>query len=407
MVKRLSGWNGKVLDVNLSEGKVEEKVVGLPLLMSILGGRGLNVTTLYDGLEATTDPLSPENILTFGAGPLVGTLIPANGRYNVSSRSPLTQLLGDANSAGFWAPPLKKAGYDGITLRGASDHPVYLLITEKGPSLQPASHLWGKTLSEIDAELRQEHGPSAHVLGIGPAGENRVRFASVMNDIDRAAGRTGNGAVMGSKKLKAIVIRAGGHVPVADPGKVHSVAREIKEAMFSSPSYAARSRYGTPMLISLYNRMGILPTRNHQTGVFEKAEEISGERLRDEYVTKSKSCYLCPIHCSRNSRISEGRFSGLITEGPEFETMSAFGSRIGVNDLEAIIYLNRRLNDLGLDSISTGGTIAYAMECYEKGLIDRSHTRPWSMITMSVCSAPMSMITVPLSMIMILLWAMA
>ena len=374
MMKKFSGWNEKVLEVDLSEGKVEEKAVELPLLESILGGRGLNARTLYEGLAETTEPLSPENILTFGAGPLVGTLIPANGRYNVSSRSPLTQLLGDANSAGFWAPPLKKAGYDGIVLRGASDHPVYLLITEKGPSLQPASHLWGKTLSEIDGQLRQEHGPGAHVLGIGPAGENQVRFASVMNDIDRAAGRTGNGAVMGSKKLKAIVIRAGGHVPVADHGKVHSVAREIKEAMFSSPSYAARSRYGTPMLISLYNRMGILPTRNHQTGVFEKAEEISGERLRDEYVTKSKACYLCPIHCSRNSRISEGRFAGLVTEGPEFETMSAFGSRIGVSDLESIVYLNRRLNDLGLDSISTGGTIAYAMECYEKGLIDRSHT---------------------------------
>ncbi len=374
MVKRFSGWNEKVLEVDLSEGKLEEKAVELPLLKSILGGRGLNARILYEGLAETTEPLAAENILTFGAGPLVGTLIPANGRYNVSSRSPLTQLLGDANSAGFWAPPLKKAGYDGILFRGASEHPVYLLITEKGPLLQPASHLWGKTLSEIDGQLRQEHGPSAHVLGIGPAGENQVRFASIMNDIDRAAGRTGNGAVMGSKKLKAIVVRAGGHVPVADQGKVHSVAREIKEAMLSSPSYAARSRYGTPMLISLYNRMGILPTRNHQTGVFEKADEISGERLRDEYVTKSKACYLCPIHCSRNSRISEGRFAGLVTEGPEFETMSAFGSRIGVSDLESIVYLNRRLNDLGLDSISTGGTIAYAMECYEKGLIDRSHT---------------------------------
>jgi aldehyde:ferredoxin oxidoreductase len=374
MVKRCSGWNEKVLEVDLSEGKVGEKAVELPLLKSILGGRGLNARTLYEGLAETTDPLAPDNLLTFGAGPLVGTLIPANGRYNVSSRSPLTRLLGDANSAGFWAPPLKKAGYDGIILRGASNHPVYLLITEKGPSLQSASHLWGKTLSEIDAQLRQEHGTSAHVLGIGPAGENQVRFASVMNDIDRAAGRTGNGAVMGSKKLKAIVVRGAGHVPVADPGKVHSVAKEIKEAMFSSPSYAARSRYGTPMLISLYNRMGILPTRNHQTGVFDKAEEISGERLRHEYVTKSKACYLCPIHCSRNSRISEGRFSGLVTEGPEFETMSAFGSRIGVSDLDVIVHLNRRLNDLGLDSISTGGTIAYAMECYEKGLIDRSHT---------------------------------
>ena len=374
MENRSSGWNEKVLDVDLSEGKVEEKAVGLPLLKSILGGRGFNVRTLYENLEGSTDPLGPENILTFGAGPLVGTLIPANGRYNVSSRSPLTQLLGDANSAGFWAPPLKKVGYDGIVLRGVSDHPVYLLITAKGASLRSASHLWGKTLSEIDGQLRHEYGPSAHVLGIGPAGENHVRFASIMNDIDRAAGRTGNGAVMGSKKLKAIVVCGSGHVPVADQGKVHSVAREIREAMFASPSYAARSRYGTPMLISLYNRMGILPTRNHQTGVFEKAEEISGERLKEEYVTKAKSCYLCPIHCSRNSRISKGRFSGLVTEGPEFETLSAFGSRIGVSDLEAIIYLNRRLNDLGLDSISTGGTIAYAMECYEKGLIDRSHT---------------------------------
>lgn len=374
MIRKSYGWAGRILNVDLSQGKVEDRAVDYPLLKSFLGGRGFNVRTLYDCLDKTTDPFGPDNVLAFGAGPLVGTLIPANGRFNASSRSPLTELLGDSNSAGFWAPSLKKAGYDGILVRGASDHPAYLLITENGISLRPASHLWGKTVSEVDTQLRRENGRNAHVVAIGPAGENLVRFASIMNDIDRAAGRTGNGAVMGSKKLKAIVIRSRGHVPVADPRLVDSVAKEIRDAMVSSPSFPARSQYGTPMLISLYNRMGVLPTRNHQTGIFPRAEEISGERLKEKYVIKAKSCYLCPVHCSRYSHVAAGKFSGLITEGPEFETLSSFGSRIGVDDLETILYLNRRLNDLGLDSISAGGTIAYAMECYEKGLIDRNDT---------------------------------
>ena len=363
------GWNGKILSIDLSEGRVEKQSVDSFLLKSFLGGRGLNIWTLYRNLTESTDPFGPKNVLVFGAGPLVGTLIPANGRYNVSSRSPLTMLLGDANSAGFWAPPLKKAGYDGIAFHGASDHPVYLLITEKDASLRPASHLWGKTVSETDRQLRHDHGQSAHVLAIGPAGENLVRFASILNDIDRAAGRTGNGAVMGSKKLKAIVVCSKGKVPVADSGKVHSVAKEIKRAMLSSPGFGARSEFGTPLLISLYNSMGVLPTHNHQTGIFAGAEQISGSRLKERYVVKPKSCYLCPVHCSRYSVIREGRFAGLTMEGPEFETLSSMGSRLGIDDLESILYLNRRLNDLGMDSISTGGSIAYAMECYEKGLI--------------------------------------
>jgi len=368
------GWNGKILDIDFSEGRIEEQSVDSSLLKSFLGGRGLNVWTLYQNLTESTDPFDPQNVLVFGVGPLVGTLIPANGRYNVSSRSPLTLLLGDANSAGFWAPPLKKAGYDGIVFRGASEHPVYVRITEKEVSLHQASHLWGKTISETDQQLRHDHGQNAHVLAIGPAGENLVRFASILNDIDRAAGRTGNGAVMGSKKLKAIVVCCKGKVPVADSGKIHPVAKEIKTAMFSSPSFSARSQFGTPMLISLYNSMGVLPTHNHQTGIFAEAEQISGSRLKEKYVVKSKSCYLCPVHCSRYSALREGKFAGLTMEGPEFETLSSMGSRLGVNDLESILYLNRRLNDLGLDSISTGGTIAYAMECYEKGCIGPGHT---------------------------------
>lgn len=366
------GWNGKILSIDLSEGRVEKQCVDSFLLKSFLGGRGFNIWTLFRNLTESLNPFDPKNVLAFGAGPLVGTLIPANGRYNVSSRSPLTTLLGDANSAGFWAPPLKKAGYDGIVFHGASDHPVYLLITEKDALLRSAFHLWGKTVSETDEQLRHDHGPNAHVLAIGPAGENLIRFASILNDIDRAAGRTGNGAVMGSKRLKAIVVCSKGKVPVADSGKVRSVAKEIKTAMLTSPGFETRSQFGTPFLISLYNSMGVLPTHNHQTGIFAGAEKISGSRLKEEYVVKPKSCYLCPVHCSRYSVIREGRFAGLTMEGPEFETLSSLGSRLGIDDLESILYLNRRLNDLGMDSISTGGSIAYAMECYEKGLIGPS-----------------------------------
>ncbi|MGD0626232.1 MAG: aldehyde ferredoxin oxidoreductase family protein [Thermodesulfobacteriota bacterium] len=368
------GWNGKILNINLSEGRMEEQSVDPSLLKSFLGGRGINVWTLYQSLTESTDSFGPKNVLVFGAGPLVGTLIPANGRYNVSSRSPLTMLLGDANSAGFWAPPLKKSGYDGIVFREASDHPVYVLINEKGASLHQASHLWGKTVSETEKQLRHDHGQDAHVLAIGPAGENLVRFASILTDVDRAAGRTGNGAVMGSKKLKAIVVGSKGKVPVADSGGIHSVAKEIKTAMYSSPSFGARSQFGTPLLISLYNSMGVLPTHNHQTGIFAGAEQISGSRLKEKYVVKPKSCYLCPVHCSRYSVIREGKFAGLTMEGPEFETLSSMGSRLGIDDLESILYLNRRLNDLGMDSISTGGSIAYAMECYEKDLIGPADT---------------------------------
>ena len=373
--ERLNGWNGKILNVDLSGGNVGDQGIERSILESNLGGRGLNVWFLHQMLEKSTAPFSPKNPLIFGAGPLVGTAIPANGRYNVSSRSPLTEFLGDANSAGFWSPALKKLGYDGILFRGAADHPIYLLITERQVEIRDASFIWGRTVSETDALLREEHGRNSHVLCIGPAGERLVRFAAVLTDVDRAAGRTGNGAVMGSKKLKAIVVRGTNRqVPVADPEQLNSVAKEIRAAMLSSPSFAARSQFGTPMLVLLYNQMGVLPTNNHQMGVFPGADQISGQRLKEKYVVKPKSCFLCPVHCSRHSVIKTGRFSGVTTEGPEFETMCSMGSNLGNDDLESLVFLNRRLNDLGLDSISTGGVIAYAMECYERGLIGLAET---------------------------------
>ncbi len=370
-MKKRGGWRGKVLEVDLSRRKIASQDADPGKQEDFLGGRGLNVSTLYENLPQT-DPFDAGNVLVFGAGPLVGTIIPANGRYNVSSRSPLTGLLGDANAAGLWAPLLKKIGYDGIVVRGAADRPVYLYVTGNQVEIREAGHLWGRTTSETYSQMKRELGLNAYILTIGPAGENLVRFASILNDGDRAAGRTGNGAVMGSKKLKAIVLAGRGQVPVADPDRVSAMARKIKAAMEAAPSFKIRSQLGTTLCTLLYNTMGVLPARNHQSGIFPGAEAISGERLKERYVIRPKSCYCCPIHCSRFSEIKQGRFAGTRMEGPEFETICAMGSNLGNDDLEAILYLNRRLNDLGLDSISTGGCIAYAMECFENGLIHRA-----------------------------------
>ena len=368
-MKPSGGWNNKILTVDLSERRITEDAVDPSILTSFLGGRGFNVLTLFHRISRVTDPLAEDNVLVFGAGPLVGTNIPSNGRYNVSSRSPLTMLLGDSNSAGLWAVQLKKAGFDGIVIRGASERPVYLFISNEKCEIVDASFTWGKTVSETDRLLREKHGRDARVLSIGPAGENLVRYACIMNDRDRAAGRTGNGAVMGAKNLKAIIVSSQGKVATADPEAVRTVSKEIRQAMRASPSFQVRSEYGTPMLTTLYNHMGVLPTRNNQTGIFSSAEKIGGERLKAEYVETPKSCFLCPVHCSRRSVIKKGKYAGLSFEGPEFESICSLGSRLDNDDLESILYLNKRLNDLGLDTISTGGTIAYAMECFEKGLL--------------------------------------
>jgi len=370
----LYGWRGKLLRVDLSERAVSTEEIDQRLLSAFYGGRGLNMFFLYQHLEAETSPFDPENTLIFGSGPFVGTSVPANGRYNVSSRSPLTGILGDANSAGIWAPSLRWAGYDGILVKGEADTPVYLSITEEGSELLDAAEIWGKTVTETDLILRQRHGKDAHILAIGPAGENRVRYASIMNDLDRAAGRTGNGAVMGAKRLKAIVIRARGKIPVADPDGLKEVCKKIRKAMLSSPSYPIRSQFGTPMLTMLYNEMGVLPTFNNQAAIFSEAEKISGERLKEEFVIRQASCYRCPVHCSRISRIDKGEFKGLEFEGPEFESICSLGSRLGHSNFEAILYLCKRLNDLGMDTISTGGTIAYAMECWQRGLLTEKDT---------------------------------
>lgn len=366
----MKGWTGKRAVIDLTRGVAKVEAITLEELKHFLGGRGLNAWMLYATVKAGVDPLGPENVLCFGTGPLTGTQIPSNGRYNVSARSPATGIFGDANSGGFWGSELKYAGFDQIVITGQSPKPVYLLIHNGDVSIRDAGHLWGKSVWETEKILKAElEDEDIQIASIGQAGENQVRFAGVMNNLSRAAGRTGMGAVMGAKKLKAVVVRGTQGIQVADPVRLGQLSQELFARMQKANSWRLRSTYGTAMLVELYNSMGVLPTRNYQRGVYEKADEIDGHKLLNMYVVKPKACFACPVHCSHFYEIKEGEFAGLAGEGPEFETMCAFGSRCGNDNLASILVLNNLCNQYGLDTISAGAVLSFAMECYENGLI--------------------------------------
>lgn len=371
----MHGWTGKRLWVDLTSGQARVESLEPQLLRDYLGGRGLNVRLLYDLVQADTDPLGPDNPLIFGTGPLTGTYIPSTGRYNVTAKSPATGILGDSNSSGFWAPELKYAGYDQIVIRGAAKHPVYLFVDDDRVEIRDASALWGRDTWETDAFVKRDVSDSSvQVAAIGPAGENMVKFAGIINNLGRAAGRTGMGAVMGSKRLKAVVLRGSTPLTPHDPEAVAALTGEMTRKLFESPAYPGRSRYGTALIVDIYGALGIMPTRNCQTGVFPGAERLGSRALYEQYVQKRKSCFACPVHCSRFYRVSSGPYAGTCGEGPEFETLCSLGSRCGNNDIASVLHFNTMANQLGLDTISAGNTIAFAMECFEKGLLSRQDT---------------------------------
>lgn len=361
--------------VDLGGGSVTRQPVDESQMRATMGGRGLNITVLREMLSAEAEPLGPRNVLCFGPGLLTGTGVPSSGRYNVSTRSPASGFLGDANSGGFWAPELKFAGFDQLVIVGASDRPVYLRVVDDDVRIVDAGHLWGRSVWETEAVLKAElHDNDLQVASIGQAGENRVLFASVMNNLCRAAARTGVGAVMGAKNLKAVVVRGSKGLRVANAARLMEINRKLLQVMYRSPSYPLRSTLGTSMLIELYNGMGTLPTRNAREAFFEESAHISGRRLMDEYVRKPKSCFDCQVHCSHYYSVEQGRYGGTGGEGPEFETLCAFGSKCGNADLESILKVNDLCNQYGLDTISTGSAISFAMECFEQGLITTADT---------------------------------
>jgi len=361
----LNGWIGKILKVNLTKEEVTTWEPPKDLYKKWLGGTGLGFKILYDYYNYKAEPLSPEIPLIFASGPLEGTRMPGAARHSVVSISPHTNTVADALSGGFFGVYMKFAGYDAIIIEGASEKPVYLYIEDDQVEIRDAGHLWGKSVKETMAILTKDLGRKFSFSVIGPAGENLVRYSVIMNDRMHAAGRTGMGAVMGSKKLKAIAVTGSKRkIPEADPDEMTELLREvITVRMTWNPALKRSLRiFGTSALVMLMNETGILPTKNFQEGVFEYAEDISGEALRERILIDRHSCFGCPIACKRHTKTENAE-----GDGPEYETVVNLGSMLYVKRIEEVAELNYLANDLGLDTISLGGTLATAMELSELG----------------------------------------
>ncbi|MBN1966908.1 MAG: aldehyde ferredoxin oxidoreductase family protein [Anaerolineae bacterium] len=361
----MNGWMGKILVVDLTSGSIAVEPLNMDMARQFIGGRGLGARLLWDLVGPEVDPLSPENVLIIATGPLTGTGFQTSNRFSISAKSPLTGTVLDANSGGTWGMRLKRSGFDLLILKGRAEHPVYLEIKPGKIALEGAAHLWGQTVPEASTALGHDKN-KRNVLCIGPAGENLVLFAAIMNDVTRSAARGGLGAVMGSKNLKAIVVEGDERVDFDDKERFRFVQYEATKMLKANPiTSQALPEFGTAVMMNIVNGIGGLPTRNFQQSHFEHAEAISGEALTEKLLVRNEACWACPIACTRVTKTStrEG-------EGPEYESTWSFGAACGIADLEAIAEANYLCNDLGLDTISTGATIACAMELTEKGFLD-------------------------------------
>ena len=358
----MNGWCGKILRVDLSLNQSHSESLEPALLQQFLGGRGLGAYFLFTEISPHIDPLSADNFLAFCTGPLTGTHVPTGGRSSLSMLSPLTHTVFDCNSGSQFGVRLKWAGFDALILEGAASEPVWLEVSAAGCTIHPASDLWGLEIPDVTSRLQCK---DAAIVCIGPAGEHRVLVASIMDDEGHAYGRGGAGAVMGSKNVKAICARGGGPVPIANAETLKFVDYETRKWLNASPRTSqGLPEFGTSVLVNLTNWYGVLPTRNFQEGEFEGASAISGEELRDTHLVKRGACWGCPVACKRKTRTLEQE-----GEGPEYETIYALGSNLGIDDFAAVIEANYLCNRLGLDTISVGATISCAMELAERGLL--------------------------------------
>ncbi|MDI6824143.1 MAG: aldehyde ferredoxin oxidoreductase family protein [Bacillota bacterium] len=368
--ERWCGYAGRVLRVDLDTGRSTIEPLDREAARRCLGGRGLNMQVLYDEVHPEVDPLSPENRLMFATGPLVGTAFSGASRVNVSARSPLTGILGDSNAGGFFGPELKYAGFDQVIIRGRAPDLTYLLITEEGACLRPAGHLRGQDVWQTQQAIRAELGDEGVQVGVaGPAAENGVLFAGVFFNLARPAARTGMGAVMAAKNLKAVAVRGRGAVRVADRAAFDAAVALADAAIFAHPEYEPRKRLGTTRLVRALHGLGCLASFHFRTGRFPGVERVSGEHLAATYRLKGKACFGCNIPCSRFFRVDSGPFAGLASEGPEFEGLAGFSSRVGNDDLALALRAIDMCNRYGMDVISTSEVISFLMELAEAGIV--------------------------------------
>jgi aldehyde:ferredoxin oxidoreductase len=371
----MKGICGRLLDVDLTSGRTGEMGISAAMAKKYLGGRGLGARLLFDLLPPKTDPLSPENILIFLTGPLTGSMVPGSSKFVVVTKSPLTHGWCDSYSSGRISIELKKAGYDGIVVRGKSNFPCYLKIDDNGVEIREADWIWGKDSFTAERTLKELEGnSSAGVSSIGPAGENLCSYACINSDYYRQAARCGVGAVMGSKRLKAIVVRGTKNVEFQDHKRIIELNRENYQRAKVSQVFQARSKYGTPLTLNFTHKGGILPTKNFQYGTWEKALGKIDSVGVYKSVKSHKACQSCFVHCSLITEAADGKYKGTTVEGPEYETIGMFGSNLLIDSLPTIIQANVLCDKLGLDTISAGNVIGFIMECFEKGHLTGKQT---------------------------------
>lgn len=369
-----NAFMGQILRVDLNKGTTQVEPLRMDWARQFLGGVGLATRYFYQQVPPGVNPLGPQNDLIFMTGPLTGTASASASRYSVVAKSPQTGIWGQANSGGTFGPAMKYSGYDGVIFEGISEQPVYLWLENGRAELRDASHLWGKTVPETDDLLQAEAKQTVKAACIGPAGENLVRYAAIMNDKHRAAGRCGMGAVMGAKRVKAIACSGNETIELAEPERFKQVTRQQREYMDESLIKVGFEAFGTNMVADMVNVRGGYPNRNWQQGEYEQLDEINAQAITDKILIEGVRCFACPVACGRSTEIREGKWQGHRGEGPEYETTNMLGAQCGVDDLNAITMANYRCNEYGLDTISTGSTIAFAMECYERGILNEEQT---------------------------------
>ena len=367
----LNGYGGQVLRVNLTQGSVEKSDLDPSLARDYLGGRGFAAKILYSELEKGVDPLGEANKLVMAAGPISGLLIPGAGKTTFAAKSPATGGYADSNVGGMLSAEMKFAGYDLIIVEGVSPKPVYLYIDDDTVELRDAKDYWGQGAITAETALKKELGDDFQIALVGPGAENLVKYACICHDFGRQAGRAGVGTVMGSKKLKAIAIRGSKSIPVADVSEFRRVGREMLEFCKNSDAWDVWVRLGTAGLNIPSNEWGSFPTRNFQSGHFEEMDKMTGEYMREQIVVTDKACFACPCACGKYSYTKKW---DVHVEGPEYETAAFLGADVAIADIEDVAYANYLCDELGIDTISAGNVIAFAIECFERGIITTKDT---------------------------------
>lgn len=367
----MKGFYGKLLRINLSEKSYMVEEIPAEVLKKYLGGKGLGSYLLLNNVPAGTDPLGPDNKLIFTTGSAAGTIVPGASRYGIYSRSPLTGLYAESYSGGKVAPVMRRTGYDAIIVEGAAAAPVYLEVSDKSVVFRDAAHLWGmETYATEDAVLAEVNNPDAQAVVIGPAGEKLVHFACVENNYWRSAGRTGMGAVMGSKKVKAMVFYGEAKCEIADPELLKEAVGRVRDKTKDNPGVKAYQTYGTPVMVGVMNGAKAFPTRYWSEGSFDRWQEINGDAHQQRFQVKARSCPQCFLACGKDTVVTEGEHAGLRVEGPEYETIYSFGGLCLIDRLDEILYLNDICDRLGIDTITAGNLAGLVMEAGQRGKLD-------------------------------------